>query len=73
MAPEWIPLPPEHEKYVDDVLKYWEARSNEIDTYKCGFQRWDYDPVFGHREKAKTFSEGVMEAARAADGWLIHG
>ena len=25
--------------------------------------------VHGH----PTFSEGVMEAARAADGWLIHG
>jgi len=25
--------------------------------------------VHGH----PTFSEGVMEAARAADGWLVHG
>lgn len=69
-APEWIPLPAAHEKYVDDVLRYWEARSDEINTYKCAFQRWDYDPVFGHREKAKTFSEGVIQYAKPDKGLL---
>lgn len=70
LAPEWIPLQAEHQKYVDDILRFWEARSNEIKTYKCTFQRWDYDPVFGPRERPKTFSEGVIQYARPDKGLL---
>ncbi len=69
-VPDWVPLPADHQKYVDDVLKYWEARSNDINTYKCAFQRWDFDPVFGPREDAKTFSEGVIQYASPDKGLL---
>jgi TIGR03009 family protein len=69
-APAWIPLPVEHQKYVDDVLNYWESRSNEIKTYKSAFQRWEYDPVFGPKDPqtAKNFSEGIIQYAKPDKG-----
>jgi TIGR03009 family protein len=69
-APDWVPLPADHQKYVDDILKFWEGRSDEISTYKCAFQRWDYDPIFGPKEEAKTFSEGAIQYAKPDKGLL---
>jgi TIGR03009 family protein len=69
-APGWIPLPAEHQKYVDDVLNYWEQRSSEIKTYKCAFKRWEFDPVFGPRDPkvAKSYAEGTIQYANPDKG-----
>jgi len=45
--PGWIPLAADHEKWVNNVLQYWEARSSKIKALSCKFTRWEYDPVFG--------------------------
>ncbi|HTN75775.1 MAG TPA: TIGR03009 domain-containing protein [Pirellulaceae bacterium] len=45
-APTWFPQPVEHQKYVDDVLKFWEQSSSKIERYRCQFTRWEYDPAF---------------------------
>lgn len=45
-APHWFPQPAEHQKYVADVLKFWEQSSSKIDRYRCKFRRWEYDPDF---------------------------
>ena len=45
--PNWIPLAPDHEKWVNTVLQYWETHSNKIKALTCQFVRWEYDPVFG--------------------------
>lgn len=61
------PRSPEEEKYIGDLLKYWEFSSGKIKRYKCNFTRWEYDPVFGPgaNEKgivpAKTIATGVVQ------------
>ena len=45
--PEWAGrMSPEEQKWIDDVLTYWEARSDKVKLYECKFQRWDYDGGF---------------------------
>ncbi len=62
MAPKWLPLAPAHAKFVYDILGHWEAESNKIKRYRCEFQRWEYDPVFGPGENTfKTYAKGVIK------------
>jgi len=60
-APTWIPLAEDHQKYLDQLLAYWEHKSSQTNRYRCVFKRWEYDPVFGPKEGAKTYSEGVIK------------
>ena len=66
--PPFGPLPPEHEKYLDQILEYWEFSSSKIERYRCRFHRWEYDPVFGPRDTYKTLSEGVIKYAAPDKG-----
>ncbi len=43
VAPAWIPLSPEHNAYLDQILKYWEYTTGKIERYQCEFTRWVYD------------------------------
>ncbi len=57
------PFPPLNEaqkKYLDDILGYWQFSSNKIENYRCQFQRWEYDPVFGPKDTFKTYSQGEI-------------
>lgn len=73
-APKWIPLPPDHEKYLDQVLGYWQESSGKIKRYRCKFTRWEYDGVFMARDPktgempAKTQSTGVIKYAAPDKG-----
>lgn len=73
-APAWIPLPPEHEKYLDQVLGYWQDSSAKIKRYRSRFTRWEYDGVFMARDAktgempAKTQSSGVIKYAAPDKG-----
>jgi TIGR03009 family protein len=73
-APAWIPLPAEHEKYLDQVLGYWQESSAKIKRYRCRFTRWEYDGVFMARDAktgempAKTQSSGVLKYAAPDKG-----
>ncbi len=61
------PRSPDEEKYIDDLLRYWEFSSGKIKRYRCQFTRWEYDPVFGPgaNEKgivpAKTIAVGAVQ------------
>jgi len=66
--PEGFPLAPEVQAHVDQILAYWEKRSDQIKTYRCEFQRWDYDPVFGPKNAPFTFSTGVIQYANPDKG-----
>jgi TIGR03009 family protein len=68
--PDWIPLDPAHEKWVDQILQYWETSSSNIKTLSCNFTRWEYDPVFGPRDAAKTIAEGEIKYAEPDKGLL---
>lgn len=66
-APSWIPLPPDHARYLDDVLRYWEYRSAKVERYRCRFDRCEYDPVQGG-EFPKTWARGVIKYAAPDKG-----
>jgi TIGR03009 family protein len=72
--PNWAPLDPAHEKWVSDVLRYWEEHSNKIHTLACEFTSWEYDPVNGPKdpitgkEFAKTISKGEIKYAKPDKG-----
>ena len=61
MAPNWIPLAPNHQQYLDQLLTFWEQKSSQTNRYRCTFKRWEYDPVFGPKDTFKTYSEGVIK------------
>lgn len=61
-------LPPEYQKFLDDVLRLWEQRSQAVQRYRCTFKRWEYDPVFGPRTTFKTYSEGSIKYAAPDKG-----
>jgi TIGR03009 family protein len=66
--PPFPPLPPDHQKFLDQVLQLWEERSSAVERYRSKFKRWEYDPVFGPKDTFKTFSEGSIKFAAPDKG-----
>ena len=64
-APPWWPQSDAHQKYVSDVLNFWEQSSSNITHYQCKFSRWEYDPVWGPKPDPKT---GKRPAVRISYG-----
>lgn len=69
-APSWFPQPAEHQKYVADILNYWEQSSAKIERYQCNFVRYEYDPVWGPKPDPKT---GKRPASRISYGQIKYG
>jgi len=40
-------LTPDQQTSLNGLLATWEKQSDQVNTFKCHFLRWDYDPVFG--------------------------
>lgn len=70
VQPSWIPLDKGHDAWINQVLQFWEARSNKIKAFSCEFVRWEYDPVFGPKdpETAKTIAKGEIKYAQPDKG-----
>ncbi len=68
LAPAWAPLSETHQKYVDQILQYWEFKSNQVERYRCTFKRWEYDPVFGPKDTFKTYGEGSIKYSAPTKG-----
>jgi len=62
------PLTEKHQQYLDQVLKFWEFKSDQVKHYECQFKRWEFDPVFGPRDVHKTYSTGVIKYAAPDKG-----
>jgi TIGR03009 family protein len=63
-------LNPQQRVLLDQVLSQWEQESLKIHTFRCGFDRWEYDPVFlqdGERIPVTT-STGQLKYARPDKG-----
>src|SRR5215207_6481806 len=74
MQPEWVgKMPPEEQKWIDDVLRFWEASSEKIKLFECKFHRWDYDGGFMTNGKwqPRTYAEGSIKYAQPDKG-LYH-
>jgi TIGR03009 family protein len=68
--PDWYPLAPNVQSWVDEVLIAWEKTSEEIITFKCNFKRWEHDPAFGPQDPKipYTYGEGVIQYAKPDKG-----
>ena len=43
VLPAGFPLTAEHAQYVEKLLDFWEKNSKQVEKYKCGFMRYEYD------------------------------
>lgn len=68
--PDWFPLDPQHEKYLTEILKFWEFQAGQVQRYRCKFVRWEYDPVIlpRHPAVAATVAEGQIQYAAPDKG-----
>jgi TIGR03009 family protein len=41
--PDWHPLEPKAQVWVDELLAYWEMRTKKLKTLQCNFHCWEYD------------------------------
>ena len=69
-AAEPFQLTEEQRQRLGQLLAYWESKSGKVNTYSCGFTRYEYDHVFGPKDPryAKTKSEGLIRYAAPDKG-----
>ncbi len=51
-------LTPQQQAALDEILVKWEKQSDKISTFKCKFDRWDYDQAFGDPARGSLRSAG---------------
>jgi TIGR03009 family protein len=70
--PEWAGrMTLEEQKWIDDVLRFWESRSDKVKLFECKFQRWDHDGGFSDANQKwhpRTYAEGVVKYAQPDKG-----
>ncbi len=47
------------QKRVDQILEFWEKRSQKVRTYSARFTRWEYDSVFGPKNPLHARTKGI--------------
>ncbi len=72
-APTWWPLPPQHQQYVDNVLKAWEQYGQQIDMFESKFVRREFKPQRpgpngGEAGEPTLVSEGVLKYKKPDKG-----
>lgn len=68
-APSWVDkITPEERQYIDDVLKYWEAETAKITTYRCDFRKYTYNPNFAPANIHYEYSTGQIMYAKPDKG-----
>jgi TIGR03009 family protein len=64
-------LTPEQEAYLDQVLIAWEQNTENIKSFKCDFDRWNYNPAFEHpqyKQMPITVNKGDLKYAKPDKG-----
>jgi TIGR03009 family protein len=74
--PEWAArMTADEHKWIDDVLRFWEARSDKIKIFECKFQKWDYENGWvnpaNNQRRERTYAEGTIKYAQPDKG-LFH-
>lgn len=59
-TPQWLPLAPDHEKYLNEILNYWEHKTSSISRYRCDFERYEYE-VGRYAKFPKTYTTGKIQ------------
>lgn len=62
-------LSPVEQQYVDQILQEWENRGEEVKTFDCQFDLWEYDNVFGPRTEG---GQAINEPIRKSKGRLTY-
>jgi TIGR03009 family protein len=63
--PQGFELTADQQKWVDQVLGYWEHRSSQVSTFTCRFSRWEYNPHFVQDPKTPwTEATGEIKYAK---------
>lgn len=62
-------LTPEEEANLDRLLSDWQTMSAKVKTFEAGFNRWDYDGVFGNGTTPKKFVRGSLKYAAPDKGF----
>jgi TIGR03009 family protein len=72
LQPEWVgKMTPAEQKWVDDVLQYWETSSEKIKLFECKFERWDYDGGFlgpDGKWQTRTYATGIIKYGQPDKG-----
>jgi hypothetical protein len=54
-APDWAShMTPEEQRYIEQVLDYWQTSSQKIHQCTCDFTRWSYDSEFCNYRNPQT-------------------
>jgi TIGR03009 family protein len=53
-SPNWFPLSAQQQADLDQVLLAWERHGAKINTFRCAFERLEYDPVFLSLQEGET-------------------
>lgn len=70
VAPGFLPLAPDHEQFLGQLLDHWEKTSSQIKRLTCEFQRWDYDPTYCNWRNP---GDNRLAAARIVRGKIQYG
>lgn len=46
-APPGFQLNQLEQAFLDQLLDSWETQSGKVNTFRCSFERWEYNPTFG--------------------------
>ncbi len=67
-----VPAPQsvEEQQELEAVLTRWERTTACTESFRYEFRRWTYDPVFGPKEKCKTYSEGIVEISMPSNWYF---
>lgn len=68
--PKDFQLSAAQQKRIDQMLTYWQKKTEGIQTFSTTFGRWVYDPVFGPKNQAKTFSTGEIRYSAVDKGMI---
>ncbi len=68
--PKDFQLSEAQQRRIDAMLGHWEKKTSGIQTFSTVFGRWVYDPVFGPKNQAKTFSTGEIRYAAVDKGMI---
>lgn len=68
--PEGFELTEAEAKRLDQMLDFWERKTSGVKTMSAQFGRWVYDPVFGPKTDAKTFTTGEIRYAAPDKGMI---
>lgn len=68
--PNGFKLTPAESSKIDQMLAFWEKKTTSIKTFEAEFARWVYDPTFGPKDDAATFTTGEIRYAAVDRGMI---